>query len=257
VRSSARQALVVLRKEVVDNLRDRRSVLTACLTPLVGVLVMGLGATFVSKKMAEATRRPLTLPVVGMDRAPDLMAFLGEHGVRPAAEAGSPSERVRSGDAPVAPEPYGAALRAGKPAPLQLISDRSQATSSAQVARLESLLGQYSLRLGSLRLVARGVDARIVQAVALERVDLSTPQSRSTMVLRMVPLILVLSLLLGGMGVPLLSEEVLISRLVRGEEVQPLHLVVALAAGAAWAALAIAGTIHLYRSERVLFGTSS
>lgn len=58
-------------------------------------------------------------------------------------------------------------------------------------------------------------------------------------------------------AVPVLSEEVLISRLVRGEEVQPLHLAVALAAGTAWAALAVAGAIRLYRSERLLFGASS
>lgn len=391
--SALRQALVVFRKEAVDNLRDRRSVLTACLTPLVGVLVMGLAAAFVSKMVAEATLRPLALPVVGMERAPGLMTFLRENNVHPVAEARPPEELIRAGDARVVlvvPEGYRAALRAGRPAPLQVVSDRSQTTSGASVARVEALLSQYSLRLGALRLVARGVDARIAQAVALERVDLSTPQSRSSTVLNMVPFILVISLMLGGMGVaidstagerergsleallinpvprwafvtgklaatmcfsagalalslaglavlpkvvsfadfggafglpsgtvfallcplmvfsgavqmmvasfarsfkeaqttlsllnllpmapglamvllpvvpktwmfavPMLSEEMLISRLVRGEEVPPQHLAVAMAAGLAWAALAVAGTIRLYRSERVLFGASS
>jgi len=346
----------------------------------------------VGRQAAELTRAPLSLPVVGMNRAPDLMTFLRENNVHPHEESVSPEELIRSGDAKVVlvvPEGYGAALRAGRAAPLRVVSDRSHTTAMASVGRLEMLLGQYSLRLGSLRMIARGVDAGIAQAVALERVDLSTPQSRSGALLNMVPLILVLSLFMGGMGVatdstagerergslepllinpvprwafvagklmatacfsggamlislgglallprvvsftdfggvfalpfgvtfvlllplmvtagamqmvvasfarsfkeaqttlgllnlvpalpgmfmvflpvvpkawmfvvPMLSEEVLISRLVRGESADPRHLALALAAGLGWAGLAVAATVRLYRSERVLFGAA-
>jgi len=390
--SGARQALVVFRKEAVDSLRDRRSVLTACFGPLFFVLSLGAVIAVVGRQAAELTRAPLSLPVVGMNRAPDLMTFLRENNVHPHEESVSPEELIRSGDAKVVlvvPEGYGAALRAGRAAPLQVVSDRSHTTAMASVGRLEMLLGQYSLRLGSLRMIARGVDAGIAQAVALERVDLSTPQSRSGALLNMVPLILVLSLFMGGMGVatdstagerergslepllinpvprwafvagklmatacfsggamlislgglallprvvsftdfggvfalpfgvtfvlllplmvtagamqmvvasfarsfkeaqttlgllnlvpalpgmfmvflpvvpkawmfvvPMLSEEVLISRLVRGESADPRHLALALAAGLGWAGLAVAATVRLYRSERVLFGAA-
>jgi len=388
-----RQAMVVFRKEAVDNVRDRRSVMTACLGPLFFVFSLGAVITVVSNQAAELTRTPLSLPVVGMDRAPDLMTFLRENNVHPREEAGSPEDLIRSGDAKVVlvvPDDYGTALRAGRSAPIQVVSDRSHTTAMAAVGRVEGLLSQYSVRLGALRLLARGVDAGIAQAVALERVDLSTPQSRSGEMLNMVPLILVLSLFMGGMGVatdstagerergslepllinpvprwafvlgklmatacfsfaamamclaglallprvvsftdfggvfalplgttvllllplgvtagalqmvvasfaksfkeaqttlgflnlipavpgmfmvflpvvpkpwmcvvPMLSEEVLISRLVRGEGVEPGHLLMALASGLAYAAVAVVVTVRLYRSERVLFGASS
>jgi sodium transport system permease protein len=56
--------------------------------------------------------------------------------------------------------------------------------------------------------------------------------------------------------VPMFSEEVLLSRLVRGESVDPRSFAVAIAAGLLWAALAVGATVRLYRSERVLFGAS-
>jgi sodium transport system permease protein len=57
--------------------------------------------------------------------------------------------------------------------------------------------------------------------------------------------------------VPMLSEEVLISRLVRGESVEPRYLALAMLSSLAWAAVAVAATVRLYRSERVLFGATS
>ena len=55
-------------------------------------------------------------------------------------------------------------------------------------------------------------------------------------------------------AIPLISEEVLLSRMLRGEMLEPLHVAVAMAAGVAWAALAVAAVVHLYRSEKLLFG---
>jgi sodium transport system permease protein len=201
--SGLRQALVVCRKEVVDSLRDRRSMLMAIMGPLLCVVGIGFIAAFVGRAILEATQLPLTLQVFGMERAPDLMTFLREHNVRVRAGEGTPEDLIRGGERVVlvVPESYGPSLRAGKPAPLRVVLDRSQISAAGTVNRLEGLLAGYSARLGALRLVARGVDHSIAQAVAVERVDLSTPQSRSSTVLNVVPLLLLLSLLLGGIGV--------------------------------------------------------
>ena len=194
--SALRQVVVVFRKELVDALRDRRSVLNALLVPVIFVASLGASVGFSGKLMAD-TQRTLELPVVGMERAPDLMTFLRENDVHPIAESGVPAELIRSGEAKVAlvvPEEYGRALRAGRPAPLQIVYDRAALTAGAQVARVEALLERYSLGLGTLRLIARGVDARIVQPVVLERVDLSTPQSRAATFLLMIPMFLLLTI---------------------------------------------------------------
>lgn len=387
-----RQALVVLRKELVDGLRDRRSVMTALVGPLLFVLSLGAVTLFIGRQASELTRTPLDLPVSGMARAPDLMTFLRENNVKPAEAGAAPEELIRAGDAKlvlVIPDDYGPLLRAGRAAPVQVVADRSRTSAAASIQRVEALLSQYSSTLGALRLIARGVDASITQAVALERVDLSTPQSRSGELLNMVPFILLLSLFMGGMGVatdstagerergslepllinpvprwafvlgkllatvtfsasalalslgglamlprvvsftdfggvfalpagqaflvlvpamftaaavqmlvasfarsykeaqttlgllnlapgvpgmflvftpvvpkawmfviPMFSEEVLLSRLVRGEAADPKFLAIAMATGLGWAALAVAATIRLYRGERVLFGGS-
>ena len=64
-----RAARVVAAKEVVDNVRDRRTLLASLLYPLLGpvLLVVLLGVTINS--MTERAEKPLELPVVGAQAA--------------------------------------------------------------------------------------------------------------------------------------------------------------------------------------------
>jgi sodium transport system permease protein len=196
--------LVVLRKELVDNLRDRRSVMMALLFPLLGPLSVGLTTSFLKRQLEDRSEKPLKLGVVGQERAPELMAYLVQNNVVLTAVTGRPEELVRGGDFDVVlvvPEDYAAALRAGRPAPVQLVMDESSSLARPSIGRAQELLNTYSTQIGVLRLAARGVDYRLARAVAVERVDLSTPQSRAMLVLAMVPYFLVFSVFVGGLTI--------------------------------------------------------
>ena len=53
--------------------------------------------------------------------------------------------------------------------------------------------------MGRLRLQARGVDSGIVDAIAIETIDVSTPQSQGARMLAMAPYLIIISLFVGGM----------------------------------------------------------
>jgi len=57
---------------------------------------------------------------------------------------------------------FAAQLAAGRPAPILLYADSSDPSAAASLSRVTALLGQYGSRLARLRMVARGVDPRVL-----------------------------------------------------------------------------------------------
>ncbi len=195
-------ARVVLHKEVVDNLRDRRALLGAVLYPLLGPVLMIVLLTVVGRTFSEQGESPLELPVVGAEHAPDLVAFLRQHEVRIRPAPPDPETAVKNGDQSVIliiPPGYGTDLEAARPATVQLIIDDSRQTAAVPIRRARRLLEAYASQIATLRLVARGVDPAVIAPLAIETVDVSTPQSQAAGFLNLTPYFLIYSIFIGGM----------------------------------------------------------
>src|SRR5271155_1761949 len=72
--------LTVFRKEMVDHLRDGRSILVSMIYPLMGPMLLGLMFLFVGGGMRVTDGAPLVVPIVHGDSAPDLVRFLENEG---------------------------------------------------------------------------------------------------------------------------------------------------------------------------------
>ena len=70
----------VFRKELRDHLRDRRSLGSAFIGPLLGPAILAVMLTMMASWYRQD--KPLELPVVGREHAPSLMAFLERHGAK-------------------------------------------------------------------------------------------------------------------------------------------------------------------------------
>ncbi len=199
---SMRHMMVVLRKELLDALRDKRSLLSALVFPLVGpLMVVVLFRVIIEQQDVD---EPVQLPVVGAEHAPGLVAFLTEHEVVVQPPPDDPEAAVRSGAAPavlVVPDDYEARFRAGKSVSVELIVDRSRKESRSSVQRVERTVEGFSAQLGTMRLFARGVDPQIARPVTLARVDLATPRQRAADFLGMIPMFVAMAAFIGGMYV--------------------------------------------------------
>jgi sodium transport system permease protein len=195
---------VVFRKELIDSLRDRRTLAMVLFFPVFGPFLLAGTLTLVSRQARDVDEQPLALPVVAPERAPNLMAFLAEQGVEVKGGPADPAQAVLSGEADVVleiPADHAEALRQARPAPLTLYVDQSRRSAMPAAARVRSLLESYSRRIGVQRLVLRGVHPSAVTALAIEEVDLATPQSRAALLLSTLPYFLVVALFIGGMSV--------------------------------------------------------
>jgi len=196
----------VLRKEVVENLRDRRTMLSAFLfVPLMGPLLFAGMTTFmVDRVVGEADER-LRLPVIGSEYAPNLLQFANENGadVVPYSEGVEQARRaIRAGAENfmiVIPDSFGDDIKGGESAHIEIIWDSSNNKAQRYAGRARSLLGAYSSQLGALRLMARGMDPRVVEAIDVRSIDMATPSGRALVLLGALTYFLLFSLLMGGL----------------------------------------------------------
>lgn len=196
-----RRVATVFGKEVIDNLRDRRSVAMALLFPLLGPVMLGAVIVATARLVDDAREADLPLAVAGAERAPQLVQFLRQNGIaiQPAPE--DPEVAVREGGRDVVliiPETFAGELAVARPAAVKLVVDESERKSMPAVRRVTALLDAYSRQIGMLRLIARGVDPNLRDPLVVETADVSTAQSRAAVVLSMIPMFIVIAIFMGG-----------------------------------------------------------
>ena len=193
----------VLRKELVDGIRDRRSVMSALIPPLMWPLMIVLMLNFIAEKRRQAD--DIELPIVGASHAETLVDWLKQQrGVEVVDGPEDPYAAVRDGDVKfviVIPEDYNELFAQSKAVEVELVIDRSDDDAGVFVRRARRLLSAYSGQIGMLRLVARGVSPAVAAPIRIDEVDVSSAQQRAAMVMAFLPMFLVLATFVGGMNI--------------------------------------------------------
>jgi sodium transport system permease protein len=201
-----RVLLVVWLKEMRENLRDRRTLLSALLFgPLFGPLLFAVMIGLLLEKTANEFEEKVVLAVDGSSRAPNLMQFLEQNEIaveRVRFDLDSARAAVRDGRHDLVlliPPEYPKRLRAGLPAPVLLVSDSADNRTGKYVAHVRALLGAYGSQLAASRLLARGVNTDVIRPIAIDEIDVSTPAGRALLVLGMMTYFILFAMLMGGL----------------------------------------------------------
>lgn len=201
--SSFSAFVTVFRKELRDFVRDRRTFLMALLLgPLVyPLLMLGMGK-LMEARVSTQLEKPLEIPVIGADHAPNLIAFLATQDIRAKAPPKDLVAAIRNQDEDVAlviaPD-FAEDWRASRPAKVEIVADTTRTNADVPVERLRAALNGYSRQVGALRLVARGINPSLAQSVMVAQRDVATPEAKQGRLMSIIlPLILVLFAFMGG-----------------------------------------------------------
>ena len=195
--------LSVMRKELRDIGRDRRTLALALLMgPLLYPLML-LGISALGEMRAKTQlESELELPVIGAERAPNLMAFLASQRIRAVDPPADVAAAIASQEVDVVlevGETFDADWRAGRPASVVLVSDDTRRNARVPAGRVRGALQAYAGQVASLRLVARGIDPSIARPLGVGSRNLASEEATRGMVLSMIlPYLLILSSFLGG-----------------------------------------------------------
>jgi sodium transport system permease protein len=155
----------------------------------------------ISKEQRKA-EAPLVLPIQGGEHAPRLLEYLRQQGVQVQESPVDPEAAVLDKSADLVlrvPADYPERWQAGRPALLELIVDKSRQDVAGSLARTQRLLQGYGQQTGAMRLQLRGVNPLLARAVAVNEIDLSTPQSRGARLTGTLPFFLLVTVFMGGM----------------------------------------------------------
>jgi sodium transport system permease protein len=197
---------IVMLKELRENLRDRRTLLTSLVlgpvfAPLFFVLIMKLA---LSRSVASLDE-PAPVTVANAAAAPNLVQHLRESGLE-VTERDGDDAAIRAwiaADEELVvlriPENYAARFAAGEPAPVLVYADGSNSQAERFAARAHRGIASWSATVAALRLQARGIAPSVVHAVVADSVDVSTPSARAALLLGMLSYVILLVTLLGGL----------------------------------------------------------
>ncbi|MGO4701667.1 ABC transporter permease [Dyella sp. 2RAB6] len=195
--------VTVFLKEVRENLRDRRTIVTALVTgPLLGPMIFALLLGSMLSRELDKAEQPLKVPVIGAERAPNLIDALKAGGIVPQPAIANPEQAVRRQDTDVVVRigtDYAETWRKGEPVQVEVIFDSSQRDANTSVERVSRLVEGYARQQGAMRLVARGLSPGTAWPISVARRDQATAQARGVLMFNMLPYFFVITIFLGGM----------------------------------------------------------
>jgi sodium transport system permease protein len=193
---------VIALKEIVDLLRDRRTMIVTVITAMAaGPVLMLLVINLIAGQANKA--RDLRLPIIGATHAPALVAFLQRQQVAILEPPADFESKIKSGDLDIVLEidaAFAARVAKGEPGVVHLIYDRSRDRALPTIYELEKLLRAYNREWGSGRLLLRGIGEAVANPIAIEVRDLSTPQSSGALVLFLIAYYGLFAAVMGGMA---------------------------------------------------------
>lgn len=197
----------VFAKEVLDHFRDRRALMSALIMgPLFGPILFTVVINLSVSRALDDEAKPLELPVIGAEFAPNLMRYLESENIviqAPPESRAAAIDAIKRGELDavlVISNDYGDQIAAGTPARIEVIADKSDEQAYRQARRAADALGAYSQEVAVMRLIARGVNTSIMRPLNVDLIDVSTPSGRSAMLLGMLSYFFIFAMLMGGMS---------------------------------------------------------
>jgi sodium transport system permease protein len=195
-------AWLVLRKELRDALRDRRTLLTIVLSSVaMGPLVLVLVSALVAGMEERAESREIV--VAGIEHAPTLRNYFERQTYRISPAPAQYEQLLRSkrlGE-PVLVVQHGfeAELARGDTPRVELVLSSANPRAQAGAARLARLLQGFAQEQAMLRLAWRGVAPDALRAIEVDERDLASAAARSAQWATLVPFFMLMAVLYGAL----------------------------------------------------------
>ena len=195
------RTLIVFFKEVIDNARDRRSLLIALIYPLMGPLLLGLMIIAVTKVTVGNDEKKMTLHVQGIEHGAQLINWLDDKGVIAISAPEDIKRAVKKGQIELAliiPPDFTTSIAAEKTVNLTMIADSTRLTGLVSVNRARSLLSAFNNEIWGQRIAKRGVEHRSLQPISLDNINIASGTNFADVLLFMVPPLFIFNLFMGG-----------------------------------------------------------
>lgn len=199
-----KQVLIVAKKEIKDNLRDRKTIMSSIFMGAVFMPVMFVALmNFVTGMQKDKAEAQLKIAISGADNAKSFISYVKTKGAEIKEFSGDPKAAIENKDEEavlVIPDDFAEKFSAGAPASIEIYYDKTaKGATNVTQRRIKALINEYSSSIGMTRLQLRGISPVLLNAVVIEDHDVSTAQSQGARVMTFLPYVLILGLFMGSM----------------------------------------------------------
>ena len=197
---------IVLRKEWRDALRDSKSLRMAMLMPIYFVGIFVASSLFIihmSNQSRATTSEPIKLAVVGADYLPPLIDWLQERGVQIDAVGDDAYQQVERGElgyALIIPTDAREKFATGDSIELALVFDATNSKLQGSLHFVRQQIWSWNGRMGSLRLLARGISPGIINPVVIRDLNIASDEKMGFFVMASLPMLLILTAFMASVG---------------------------------------------------------
>ncbi len=201
-----RAAWAVFRKELLDALRDRRTLMMVMLSSVVmGPVVLVALSALIAGIEERAELREIV--VAGIEHAPTLRNYIQRQSYtinRAPPDYEDQLQKSRLGDPVlVIGRDFESELLHGEAPVVELVSSSANQRAQASEGRIVRLLRGFVAEQGGLRLASRGVAPVLLEVLQIEDRDLANPRSRAAQFTGMLPFFVLMAVLYGALNASL------------------------------------------------------
>lgn len=203
-----KQIFIVWKKELIDNIRDRRTLMTAILMPVILMPVILIGTFKLQEFQVKQTEeKTAVVGIASLDTAPTLVNYLND---QPKIELKTIAPDVYTqeidngtiGAYLEVPADFETILAAGQTAQVSVYTKSSNIDSGTAGQKVQTALAMLGQQIGAERLVAQGIDPTIIQGISIDAQDVSTAEERGGFFIGLLlPMFVVIFAIVGGMYV--------------------------------------------------------
>ncbi len=196
-----KSSIPILKKELIDGLRDKRSLMTIFFAPILILFTIYAGSHYLVYLQKET--QGFTLSVSGLDRASPLMDWFEEEGLTLKAAPENPYQAVKDQNVDfvlVIPEGFPEDFENFETAKVILIYDRSRNNLQGKIYSIKSLVRQWSNKITTLRLINRGVSPQLLSPIEIQDVDVAEESNAASALYGMLALILTITVFTSSTG---------------------------------------------------------
>jgi len=196
---------IVYRKELLDSLRDRRTIISMIVVPVLvmPLLMMGMG-TMAARLVSKARQEVAKVMVLGGDDSPITLAALRALKTIELVPA-SPDYTNLISDKQIRaaveiPKGFDAALRSGETATVQIYVYGGEMKSSFAAQPIEQFFRQLREATVNERLAARDFPAKLLKPFEVRQTNVAPPKKVSgNLIGSIIPYVLILMCMTGAM----------------------------------------------------------
>ncbi len=194
----------VFKKEIIDSIRDKRTLWTAVLMPILlmpGILVGSF--KFQEYQLKQAEEKPALVAVVSEQAAPTLVDFLKAQPKFEVKDVTDAKTAIDDGTVNIVlqvPANFETELAASRAVTVQVQQKSSNIDSGTALPKVQAALALFNQQRVQTALIAKGIAPETLVAIVPTTVDLASAQERGGFLAGLLlPMFIVLFAIVGGM----------------------------------------------------------